>query len=126
MPKEPYTCPSSMCNKDAFLFGIVGPDGRVAYVSPPIQVDQAVLNVVNATDGTAEQRFRFASPCVEERCAQWANGKCGVIDPALSTPITVDDDSSLPACGIRKTCRWFRQSGSSACKVCPLIITKIS
>jgi hypothetical protein len=28
----------------------------------------------------------------------------------------------LPACGIRRTCRWFAQRGAAACGVCPLIV----
>jgi len=126
MPKESFACPSSNCHEDSLLFGIVGPDGRVGYVRPPMPVDSSFLDAVSATGGRPEQRFRFTSPCVEGRCAQWSNGRCGAIDLALSARIVVDDDSGLPACGIRSSCRWFRQSGSSACKVCPLIITDVS
>jgi hypothetical protein len=124
MPKEPCTCPSSTCDEDALLFGVVGPDGRVGYVSPPVPVDSSFLDQVSATGVRPEQRFRFAGPCVQERCMQWANGRCGAIDIALSAGVSVDDDSGLPACGIRRSCRWFRQSGSAACRACPLIITQ--
>ena len=30
----------------------------------------------------AEERFRFAQPCVEQKCHNWT-GRCGVIDDAL-------------------------------------------
>jgi len=124
MPKESCTCPSSTCHEDALLFGIVGPDGRVGYVRPALPVDSSFLDVVSATGGHPEQRFRFAGPCVEGRCAQWGNGRCAAIDIALSAGIAVDGEAGLPACGIRGSCRWFRQSGATACKVCPLVITE--
>jgi len=125
MSKESCTCPSSICTEDALLFGIVGPDGRVGYVRPPMPVDVAFLGVVSATGGRPEQRFRFAGPCVEGRCAQWTDGRCGAIDLALSAGVVADDEAALPACGIRGSCRWFRQSGPAACRVCPLVITEV-
>ena len=32
--------------------------------------------------------------------------------------------SSLPACDIRPTCRWFRQEGKAACLRCPQVVTE--
>jgi hypothetical protein len=29
----------------------------------------------------------------------------------------------LPACTIRRECRWFRQEGRAACQRCPQIVT---
>jgi hypothetical protein len=31
----------------------------------------------------------------------------------------------LPACAIRRTCRWYAQRGAAACTVCPLIVADI-
>jgi hypothetical protein len=74
--------------------------------------------------GAPEKRFRFATACVEERCAQWTGTRCGVIDLVLEhhdqVPLTPD---RRPACAIRSSCRWFAQSGWDACAVCPSVVT---
>lgn len=123
--KQSFTCPSSVCDDNALLLGVIGSNGRVGYVTPPLQVDHSFIDAVAATGGHAERRFRFAGTCVEGRCAQWTGNKCGAIEIALSTYAEVDSDLGLPACGIRNTCRWFAQSGRAACSVCPLVITNV-
>jgi hypothetical protein len=107
------------------LLGIVGADGRVGYLTPTTTIDDDFVAVASHA-GPPGQRFRFASPCVEAGCAQWTGSRCAVIDAAIA----VDDreqshtDAALPRCAIRPTCRWFAQSGSDACKVCPFVITE--
>jgi hypothetical protein len=120
------TCPSSTCQPGAVLLGVVGRDGRVRYVSPALAVDDEFVE--QAQRGrTPEKRFRFAGPCVEDRCAQWTGRSCGVIERVLSHP-GVDEavaahDGPAPPCAIRRHCRWFAQEGVAACHACPLVVT---
>lgn len=108
------------------MLGVVGASGLVGYVNPPLHVDESFLDIVYAeAQPPPERRFRFANTCVEERCAQWTEGRCGAIDIALSAVPPSEQGSGLPACGIRASCRWFGQSGRAACEVCPLVITDI-
>lgn len=118
------TCPSARCEPGAILLGIVGSGGVVGYVRPQIEVDEAFV-VAAARGRSPEKRFRFASRCVEAQCAQWTGTRCGVIDQVLETQEreelpTADE---LPACTIRRDCRWYAQSGPRACSVCPFIVT---
>jgi hypothetical protein len=118
------TCPSAPCESGATLLGVVGSQGRVGYLTPPLTIDDDF--VATARRGRSpEKRFRFAAPCVEERCAQWTGSRCGVIDAVIANPLPRPDDEAggLPRCSIRSACRWFAQSGTDACRVCPLVIT---
>jgi hypothetical protein len=105
---------------------VVGPDGRIRYISPALTIDDEFVSRANG--GRApEKRFRFAAPCREEECGQWTGSRCGVIDHVLEN-VDVEEAASiaggaLPHCAIRRSCRWFAQSGASACRACPLIIT---
>ncbi|HEX8646546.1 MAG TPA: hypothetical protein VF715_06570 [Thermoleophilaceae bacterium] len=124
-PDDPErTCPSSSCEPGAKLIGVVGADGTVGYVSPPLEIDADFVE--RARRGrTPEKRFRFAGPCVEGRCAQWTGSRCGVIDTVLTTPDRPSAPERLPHCGIRSSCRWYAQSGAEACAVCPLVVTDL-
>jgi hypothetical protein len=35
---------------------------------------------------------------------------------------TATGRTALPACAIRRTCRWYAQRGPAACAVCPLVV----
>jgi hypothetical protein len=90
-----------------------------------LPIDAGFLPAV-ATHGPPERRFRFSSRCVEEDCSQWEDGRCGLIDRVIGCVATADaleTPATLPRCGIRASCRWWRQRGASACAVCPLVIT---
>ncbi len=117
---EEKTCPSGRCTEGALLLGIVQ-DDRVAFVHPALIVD---ADFVERVDTSALRRFRFAEPCVERDCAQWTGHSCGVIDEVLESSPPVPVGAPLPPCSIRKTCRWFGQSGRSACAPCRLVITE--
>ena len=119
------TCPSARAQEGAILLGVVGPDGRVGYISPAVRIDDRFVETARR-QGSPEQRFRFAGTCVECRCKQWDNGRCGVIDTVLEAKAAAVDPpepESLPRCGIRPSCRWFHQTGPAACAVCPFVIT---
>jgi hypothetical protein len=118
-------CPSGRCAAGSKLIGIVGPDGRLGYVTPPLEVDANFIEV--SKRGTApESRFRFSEPCLEQNCQHWADDECGLIGRmcagADNQPGLIQDDAELPRCAIRSECRWFSQRGREACAVCPLVV----
>jgi hypothetical protein len=117
--KAPRTCPSTAGMPGARLLGVVGEDGHVGYVSPTIQIDEAIIERLGSTE--LEKRFRFSGPCVEGHCPNWSGSRCRVIDEFVSEvgPST----EALPHCGIRGTCRWFSQVGPEACFRCPVLVT---
>jgi len=133
------SCPSALCQEDALLLGVVAPGGTVGYVQPPTRVGAEFVRQAQAL-GHPERRFRFSSTCLEGGCPQWTGTGCGVIDVVIgSRPAEPPADPlaeiladpaarppgpprTLPACAIRRTCRFFAQHGGAACAVCPTII----
>jgi hypothetical protein len=117
-------CPSARCAPGATLLGIVGPRGVVGYVRPQIEIDDRFVETA-AQGRTPEKRFRFASTCVEGGCVQWTGSRCGVIDEVLELQEQGDLPvaAELPACTIRRDCRWYAQAGRRACSACPFVVT---
>lgn len=122
MKDQHKTCPSAVCEPGAKLIGIVNSAGMVDLLAKPMEVD-AVFDEEARKGRQPEQRFRFANKCVQSGCKQWTPGGCGVIKKVTEILNPPENEYTLPACGIRKTCRWYFQSGKQACTVCPLIIT---
>jgi hypothetical protein len=120
-------CPSAPLATATHLIGLVRPDGRVAFISPPLEVTDEV--VAAASDGpTPETRLRFAGPCLEGRCAQWTGSRCSVADAVVDELAHVvaaegRDRGPLRPCALRRSCRWFDQRGAAACRACPLVVT---
>jgi hypothetical protein len=103
------------------LIGIVRPDGTVASLRHPLEVDERFVE--RATAGgqrPPEARFRFAGACVTSACRHWTGERCGVGD-AVSRA-AVNEQSVLAPCAIRPMCRWWHQGGPAACSVCPHIV----
>lgn len=114
------TCPSYTCQPGARLVGVVGPDGRLRYLHHAPSIDETFVQI--AERGRApELRFRFAGACVKCKCRNWEDGACGVVERAIRKDTEVSN-KVLPACGIRRDCRWFAQRGTAACTVCPEIV----
>ena len=101
---------------------MVGGNGRLIYVNPPLEVDASAAEAMQRLPAP-EAKFRFASRCIEEGCGQWHAGACGVIKIVTRHGGGLGSPGPLPKCGIRKTCRWFAQEGRRACEVCPLVVT---
>ena len=122
----PALCPSARAELGATLLGIIGVDGQVAYLKTAIPIDQDFIDEVSE-GGAPEEFMRFANVCVEGKCVQWnrRRSRCGVLDEVK--PILGDGagDASLQPCSIRTACRWFRQDGPPACRICPGVITDI-
>lgn len=124
MDTETILCPSSRCQEGAILVGIVLPDGRVAFSSNQIVVDQEFVQIANE-GRSPEKRFRFGGLCVKGGCQQWTGSRCGVIDSIMKSTQNRTETSTLPDCSIRSQCRWFYQSGADACGVCSDVITDL-
>jgi hypothetical protein len=117
-------CPSYRCEDGALLLGVVQPAGVVNLLNEPIAIDGTFVQT--ARQGRSpEARFRFAGPCHQCACRQWAGGRCGVIDKVLKSR-SEPDVSRLPDCSIRPACRWFLQRGAAACHACPEVVTDLS
>jgi hypothetical protein len=122
MGQDGLRCPSAPCAPGAVLLGIVLPGGRIAYAAGEVVIDEEFVAI--AREGRSpEMRFRFSSPCVRAACKQWTGAGCGVIDGVLDYVGVLPDDTALPRCVIRPSCRWFAQRGAQACAVCPRVVT---
>ena len=123
MQTGPLRCPSSRCEPGAELLGVVTATGSIAYLETRLQIDEKFCE--EAHEGRApKKRLRFSNKCVEHGCNHWTGDHCGVIDRIIDL-IPTTAESSMPKCGIRATCRWFRQRGSTACFTCPGVITEV-
>jgi hypothetical protein len=117
-------CPSYRCEEGALLLGIVQPEGTVDLLDQPMAIDATFVET--AKQGRSpEARYRFAGPCHQCACRQWAGGRCGVIDKVLKSR-PEPDNNGLPDCAIRPACRWFLQRGAAACHACPEVVTDLS
>ncbi|MDF2933771.1 MAG: hypothetical protein K0R36_3102 [Chryseobacterium sp.] len=109
-------CPSYLGKTGAQLFGVLGKDGKVNFITP-LTVTEDFLEL-NKEKNNLEQRFRFTGKCVEKGCSQWNHeeSKC-----SLSKKVQDFDASSiknLSFCPIRSQCRWYSQDGENACFSC--------
>jgi|1186.fasta_scaffold329570_2 hypothetical protein len=118
-------CPSAQpTNADAVIFGVVtgtAETPRIGYLTKAQPVTEALLAL--AGQAKPGQVFRAASPCAGGGCKHFDG-----VDCRLAQRITEFLDpvvSSLPACEIRPTCRWFRQEGKAACLRCPQVVTEV-
>ena len=118
----PILCPSAPCQSGAQLIGVVLRNGRVAFSAETRLVDGEFVREAQAV-GTPERYFRFASPCAQGACAQWAGDRCGVIETVLTENDRTEALEPPPECAIRSSCRWYVQTGLAACHVCPLVVT---
>jgi hypothetical protein len=117
-----FLCPSAPPEEGALLLSIARPDENAAYLRDRLPVTAEFLADANKT-GSIEQRFRFASPCCRDACAQWSSNEC-TVPGRLAQLMPPVSDADLPRCSIRATCRWYYQSGFAACRICPLVVRK--
>ena len=116
-------CPSSIAAADgsAKVFGVVNDDRgsqRTSYLSKPVPL---TLDLLRLTEPISPDRvLRVADACVEDACAHFDGQTCRLASRIRYQlePIV----SELPKCGIRHSCRWWRQEGAEACRRCPQII----
>jgi hypothetical protein len=122
MGTDASRCPSYRCAIDTELVGIVGGDGRVAFIAGSLRVDEEFVHI--ARQGRKpEARFRFAGPCHRTSCAQWDGDRCGLVERLVADPDR-PRGTSARTCVVRNRCRWFAQRGGEACAVCAFLVTE--
>jgi hypothetical protein len=121
-PRAPL-CPSALPEMPhGRVFGVVGgtaTEPRLAYLDQATEATEDVLALSGPVKPT--EVFRMAAPCVESKCTHFDGKDCRLVTRIVQIlPAVVD---ALPACSIRKDCRWFEQEGRSACLRCPQVVT---
>lgn len=118
-------CPSAQPGmEEASVLGVILPSesgNKVAYIKEAIPAG-AVLGL--AAPAAPTEVFRFSARCEERKCLHFDGVACNLASRIVSRlPAVVD---RLPACTIRRSCRWFDQEGSAACFRCPQVITAVT
>jgi hypothetical protein len=123
MEPKHLLCPSALPEMpEGRLFGVMGgsaTEPRLMYLDEPAPVTESLLSLAGPVKPT--EVFRLAAPCVESKCCHFDGQDCRLVTRIVQIlPAVVD---SLPACVIRKECRWFQQEGRPACMRCPQVVT---
>jgi hypothetical protein len=121
----PLTCPSGQPGEDAHIFGVVAGTAeapRVAYLKRGVEIGPAEMAALGEIEPT--RVFRYAAPCANGACAQYAGGRCSLARRLAEQLAPVVD--SLPSCQIRATCRWYHEIGAPACMRCPQVTTLVA
>jgi hypothetical protein len=107
---------------DVQILGVISRDAdepRLAYLDEVLPATPPVLELAAPLD--VSQVFRLSARCEERKCTHFDGVDCQLaVRIAKMLPEVVDQ---LPACNIRRDCRWFRQEGRAACLRCPQILT---
>lgn len=116
-------CPSAQPGMgDVQILGVISRDGeqpRLAYLNEPVAATPEMLEL--AAPVAVSEVFRLSARCEEKKCTHFDGARCQLaVRIAKMLPEVVD---ALPACNIRRECRWFRQEGRAACQRCPQIVT---
>jgi hypothetical protein len=92
---------------------------RMAHFPSALPVNQELLDLAKPV--TPTEVFRFAAPCVQERCVHFRNSRCNLVTQIVNVLSAVTE--MLPQCAVRAQCRWWQQEGKSACVRCPQVVT---
>ena len=116
-------CPSAQPGMgDVQVLGVISRDAeqpRLAYLDEPVAATPDLMAL--AAPGAVSEVFRLSARCEESKCTHFDGARCQLaVRIANLLPEVVD---TLPACNIRRDCRWFRQEGRAACLRCPQIVT---
>jgi hypothetical protein len=117
-------CPSATGDANgARIIGFINPSGNVASIAPPIVLTSEMRRTIGERP---ERFFRLAAPCMAADCTHWSENNCtliGRLRKEIGSQLSErDTPQSLPPCGIRHDCVWWRQDGPLACKICPRVI----
>ncbi|GAB2958449.1 hypothetical protein GCM10027280_54000 [Micromonospora polyrhachis] len=123
-------CPSTPRENATVFLGMITPAGRVAYVTPAVPAQVVLDDQADAADqdkpaGPVEARYRLAGPCVTTSCGFWTGDHCGLgarLSASYQETVT-QQETGLPRCAIRRSCRWFAEQGPAACGPCSHVIT---
>jgi hypothetical protein len=101
---------------DVQVLGVISHDAeepRLAYLDEPVAATPEILEL--AAPVAVSEVFRLSARCEEKKCTHFDGARCQLaVRIAKMLPPVVD---TLPACNIRRECRWFRQEGRAACAV---------
>lgn len=123
-PSEKTTlCPSARPDwQNSKVFGIVNGTvelPQVTYLKESLPITEELLKQIEPV--TPTEVFRIAGACATSNCQHFDGTNCRLAQRAVAhLPIVVED---LPACSIRRDCRWWQQEGKAACMRCPQVIT---
>jgi hypothetical protein len=118
-------CPSAQPDTPGgIVFGVITGSQerrRVGYLTEKQAVTDDLLKL--AEPARPQQVFRFSAPCAGSGCMHFDGANCRLASRVASRMEPVVN--ALPPCGIRQTCRWFRQEGKAACLRCPQVVTEV-
>ncbi|MFV0301789.1 MAG: hypothetical protein ACK5IP_13105 [Paracoccus sp. (in: a-proteobacteria)] len=125
MSEPDLSCPSARPDMPgAQVLGVVqrGTEGQaLAYIGGKAPVTDDLLAAAGDVPPTLV--YRFAAPCVAGKCQHFDGLRCQLAQRIVDGLQPVVD--RLPACAIRRTCRWFAQEGGEACSRCPQVVTRV-
>jgi hypothetical protein len=117
-------CPSAQPDmRDARVLGVMGgtaENPELQYLNEHVKVTNELL--ATAAPATSGQIFRIAARCDETGCVHFDGTRCRLATRIVQIlpPVT----EGLPACTVRRTCRWYQQEGRAACLRCPQVVTE--
>jgi hypothetical protein len=120
--KIPF-CPSARPEiPNSVVFGIINgtvEEPKVTYLKEAQSVTEELLAKVSPV--SPAEVFRTAATCATDKCQHFDGNNCRLAQRIVAQLPPVSEQ--LPACAIRKECRWFQQEGKAACLRCPQIVT---
>ncbi|HEX6747274.1 MAG TPA: hypothetical protein VF092_08230 [Longimicrobium sp.] len=120
---SPTMCPSAQPHMEgAFVFGVLGgtvEERRVGYLPERVPLTDEVTAMAGPVRVT--EVFRIAAPCAEGACKHFDGHDCRLATKLVQ--LTPQVTEALPACAVRPDCRWWKQEGKRACRVCPAVRT---
>jgi hypothetical protein len=120
----PLLCPSGPIDEPkARVLGVIDADGRLQFAEQPIVIDERFKELAKK-GRNPNLRFRFVTPCIQNACRHWQEGRCVVAD-IVTDEMSAPETDPLPPCPVRASCRWFHQRGEAACRICPEVVADI-
>lgn len=121
----PLWCPSgsAYAPESVVLAVRAGLDGPPAYLPAPRPAAEALAGLEPGVE--PRRLLRLASHCVPH-CLNRAGGTCTLAVRLTATPLppTPLPSAPVPDCHLRPSCKWWTQSGPSACHACPQVATR--
>ena len=115
-------CPSAQPGMPgAVVHGVVdAASGRVAYLQTPQPVTPELLAMTAPLQPT--EVLRFSAACAGDSCRHYTGSCCSLVQRLVQI-VPAPEAFTLPACSVRRTCRWFVEQGKAACLRCSEIVT---
>jgi hypothetical protein len=107
--ESPVICPSQSGQDGTVVLGIIDGEGRLQRSARRQTSDTSVKE--------GETTLRLAGECQHQRCAFWS-GSCQLAGAVVRSS---DAAERLPACPVRRQCRWFLEHGPGACGTCSVV-----